>query len=329
MRLISIDDYNPKLMQLARPIYDKHRRVLLGAGRSIHPTYLQRIKELDIRYLFVEDAVSYGITMEEMVDIPNWMDAIDVLKKAYDAVVEKKELPIRELQRQVLLLVDEVSKRKAIFLVPTSSLAEELREYAHSINVTLLALQLAKKLGISQIQIKDFAMGCLLHDIGKVLTVSDESEHHARVGFEYLRKIREVSLLSAHVAYQHHEAVDGSGEPRGLDAKEIHEFAQVCALANFYENSLSKEGLSPHEAMEYVMTKSNTMFRADLISLFVQQVPSYIPGTKVRLNNGREGIVTKILGNLQRPYIRYLDTSEELSLAEHHTLLITEVLQEV
>ncbi|WP_449622027.1 HD-GYP domain-containing protein [Robertmurraya sp. Marseille-Q9965] len=327
MRLISIDDYNPKLMQLARPIYDKHRRILLGAGRSIHPTYLHRIKELDIRYLFVEDAVSYGITMEEMVDIPNWMDAIDVLKKAYDAVVEKKELPIRELQKQVLLLVDEVGKRKAIFLVPTSSLAEELREYAHSINVTLLVLQLAKKLGISQIQIKDLAMGCLLHDIGKVLTVSDEKDHHARVGFEYLRKIREVSLLSAHVAYQHHEAVDGSGEPRGIPEKEIHEFAQVCAVANFYENCLSKEGLPPHEAMEYVMTKSNTMFRADLIGLFVQQVPSYIPGTKVRLNNGREGIVTKILGSLQRPYIRYIDTNEEISLAEHHTLLITEVLQ--
>lgn len=324
MRLISIDEYNPKLMQLARPVFDKQRRVLLGAGRIIHPTYLQRLIDLDIRYLFVEDAASFGITMEEMVDIPTWMDAIDSLKKVYQAVGKKEELPVRELQKQVIQLVDEVAKRKAIFLIPTSSLAEELRDYAHAVNVTLLSLQIAKKLGISQIQIKDLALGCLLHDVGKV--VPNSIDHHTRAGFEYLRKIREVSLLSAHVAYQHHEAIDGSGEPRGIKDKEIHEFAQVCSIANLYENLLSKEELPPHEAMEYIMTKSGTLFTPQLISLFIQQVPSYIPGTQVILNNGRKGIVTKIVGNLQRPFVRYIDTNEEVSLAENHTLLITEVI---
>lgn len=326
MRLISIDEYNPKLMQLARPIFDKQKRVLLGAGRTIHPAYLKRMIEMDIRYLFVEDAASFGITMEEMVDFPTWMDAIDALDRVYQAVLKKGDLPIRDLQKQVTLLINEVSKRKAIVLIPTSSLAEELREYAHSVNVALLSLQLAKKLGISQMLIKDLALGCLLHDIGKVL--SSETEHHARVGFEYLRKIREVSLLAAHVSYQHHEAIDGSGEPRGLGEKEIHEFAQICAIANMYENSISKDGLPPHEVMEYIMTKSETVFSAELISLFMQQVPSYIPGTKVKLNNGKNGIVTRILGNIQRPYVRFEDNNEEVSLAKHPTLLITEVIKE-
>lgn len=324
MRLISIDEYNPKLMQLARPIFDKHRRVLLGAGRTIHPSYLEKLGALDIRYLFVEDAISFGITMEEMVDTPTWMEAIDALKNTYRAVEENQEFPIREIQRQVVTLVDEVAKRKAIFLVPTSSLTEDLREYAHAVNVALISLQLAKKLGISQKQLKELALGCLLHDIGKA--IKEETQHHARSGFEYLRKIREVSLLSAHVAYQHHEAIDGSGKPRGLEEKEIHELAQICALGNVYDHAISRDGLPPHEAMEYIMTKSDTWFTAELIGLFVQQVPSYIPGTKVRLNNGRTAIVTKILRNLQRPYIRYLDSEEEVSLGDCHTLLIAEVL---
>lgn len=326
MRLISIDEYNPILMQLARPIIDKQKRVLLGAGRTIHPIYLKRLIELDIRYLFVEDAISFGISMEEMVDFPTWLDAIETLNQVYQAVANNKELPIRDLQKKVIQLVEEVSKRKAIVLIPTSSLAEELRGYAHSVNVTLLALQLAKKRGITQIQIKDLALGCLLHDIGKVL--ADETDHHARTGFEYLRKVREVSLLSAHVAYGHHEAIDGSGEPRGIEEKEFHEFAQICAIANVYENSISIEGLQPHEALEYIMTKSGTMFHAELISVFMQQVPSYIPGTRVKLNNGKTGIITKIQGNVQRPFVRYLDNNEEVSLAENHTLLITEVINE-
>lgn len=323
MRLISIEEYDSKLMQLARPIYDRHKRVLLGAGRTIHPTYLEKLQNLDIRYLFVEDAISFGITMDEMVDIPTWMDAIHLVKTAFESIERKEDLPIRELQKLVIQLVEEVGKRKAIFLIPTSSLAEELREYAHCVNVTLLALQLAKKLNVSQLQVKDLALGCLLHDIGKVL---DDSTHHSRVGFEFLRKIREVSLLSAHVAYQHHEAIDGSGEPRGLEEKEIHEFAQICAIANLYENMISKNALPPHEAMEYIMTKSGTVFPPELIKLFIGQVPSYIPGTKVKLNNGKAGIVTKIIGNVQRPFVKYIDTGEEISLADHHTLLITEVI---
>lgn len=326
MRLISIDEYNPNLMQLARPIYDKQKRVLLGEGRVIHPTYLKRLSELGIRYLFVDDAVSFGITMEEMIDIPTWMDAIETLKQVYEAVVKKQELPIRDLQKKVIQLVEEVGKRKAIFLIPTSSLAEELRAYAHSVNVTLLALQLAKKRGISQLQIKDLALGCLLHDVGKVLT--EETEEHTLAGFEFLRKIREISILSAHVAYGHHEAIDGSGRPRGIEEKDIHEFAQICSIANVYENSISIIGLQPHEALEFIMTKSGTQFSPELITDFMQQVPSYIPGTKVKLNNGKIGIITKIQGNVQRPFVRYLDNGEELSLAENHTLLITEVVNE-
>lgn len=324
MRLIHIDEYDPKLMQLARPIFDKQKRVLLSAGRSIHPTYLKKLMELDINYLFVEEMKSFGITLEEMLDLPTWMDAIDTLQNTFQAANQKAELPIRELQKQVIKLVDEVSKRKALCLIPTTSLADELRSYAHAVNVTLLSLQMAKNMMISQMQLKDLALGCLLHDIGKVLT--KENESHTVVGFEYLRKIREVNLLAAHVAYQHHELFDGTGEPRGLFEKEIHEFAQICSIADLYENMISKEGLPPHEAMEYIMTKSGTMFSTELLNIFVKQVPSYIPGTEVILNNGRKGIVTKIIGNMQRPYIRYLDTEEEISLANHHTLLISKVL---
>ncbi|MFE8701464.1 HD-GYP domain-containing protein [Cytobacillus sp. FJAT-54145] len=326
MRLISIDEYNPKLMQLAKPVFDKHRRVLLAAGRTIHPIYLKKLMDLDIRYLFVEDAISFGISMEEMVEVPTWIDATEIVQNAFKTVAQNKEIPIRDLQKLVIRLVNEVSKRKAIVLIPTSSLEEDLREYAHAVNVTLLSLQIAKKLNISQIQLKDLALGTLLHDIGKVLTKNEED--HMFAGFEYLRKVREVSLLSAHVAFQHHEAVDGKGKPRGMREGEIHEFAQLCAITNLYENTLSKEGLPPHEVLEFIMTKSGTVFSPDLVKLFVQEVPYYIPGTRVLMNNGRKAIITKIIGNLHRPYIRYLDTGEEISLASNYTLLITEVVND-
>ncbi|RFU68102.1 HD domain-containing protein [Peribacillus saganii] len=324
MRLISLDEYRHQTMQLARPVFDKQNRVLLAEGRRIHPVFLKRLLELDIRYIFIEDAVSKGITMEEMVDMPTWMDAIAVIKKCFEAVREKKPIPVKEMQKIVKQLTDEVYKRSAIVLAPTTFLSEELRLYAHAVNVSLLSIFLGKKKGFTNLQVKDLAMGAALHDIGKAES-GDITDHPTR-GFEILKRINEMSLLAAHCAFQHHEAFDGSGVPRKLAGKNIHEYGQICSIANDYENLVSIEGFTPHYALEMIMTRSGIKYREDLVSLFVQQIPFYPPGTRLMLNKGQEAIVVKITNNIQRPYIRLLATEEELSLAEHPTMLVTKVI---
>ncbi|MFC6553957.1 HD domain-containing protein [Cohnella cellulosilytica] len=67
------------------------------------------------------------------------------------------------------------------------------------------------------LQLKELAMGALLHDIGKLGApeVQEGRMHHSWRGFDLLKNKREYSLLIAHVAFQHHEAIDGSGAPRG------------------------------------------------------------------------------------------------------------------
>nr|WP_272495769.1 HD domain-containing protein [Bacillus pinisoli] len=313
-------------MQLARPIYDRHKRVLLAAGRSIHPKYLERLEDMDIRYLFVEDAVSKGITLEEMMDMPTWMDAIEIVQKEYELAQSNKGLELRGLQKIVTKLISEVDKRKAVILIPTTSIAENLRKYAHSVNVTLLALQVAKKLRLNKLRLKDLAIGCLLHDIGKAITSDDEQ--HPQQGFEYLRKEREISLLSAHIAYQHHEQLNGQGFPRKISGKEFRDIAQICGICNMYENMISKENIPPHMAMELIMTKSGSGFDPEIVQAFISSIPSYTPGTKVVLNNGQEAIVTKIQSLMQRPTVRVLSSNQELSLEQEYTLLITGVVEE-
>jgi putative nucleotidyltransferase with HDIG domain len=326
MRLISISDYNHITMQLARPIYDRQKRILLAAGRSIHPKYLQRLEDMDIRYLFVEDAVSVGISMEEMVDMPTWMDAIEAVQKVYQDAAAKRIFELREIQKITQKLLNEVEKRKAIVLIPTTSIAEDLRSYAHCVNVALLSLQVAKKLHINKIQLRDLAIGALLHDIGK--TVTTEDERHPQEGFDYLRKVRELSLLSAHVAFQHHEQLNGEGFPRKVEGKAFHEFAQICGVCNLYENMISRENIPPPMAMELIMTKSGIGYSEEIVQAFIQSIPSYTPGTKVKLNNGQEAIVTKIKSLMQRPVVRYLDSNQEVSLEEEYTLFITGLIEE-
>jgi putative nucleotidyltransferase with HDIG domain len=324
MRLIHIDEYDYHTMQLALPIYDRFKRVLLAAGRSIHPKYLEKIKDMKISYLMVEDAISKGITIEDMLDMPTWLDAAANVKALYDQAKQTQKIDVSLLNKTAARLMTEVRHRQAIFLIPSTAIDHELRPYAHAVNVTLLCLQMAKKLRVNDLRMRDLACGALLHDIGKV--AAEHVKDHPQQGFELLRKNREISLLAAHVAFQHHEHADGSGYPRGITGRQMHLFAQICAVANAYENLIAVKRILPHEATEMIMAQNETVFVPAVVEAFFKAIPSYPPGFKVMLSDGRAAIVTKITSHMHRPVVRCLESGEEIALADHPTLLITDVL---
>ncbi|MEB3102840.1 HD-GYP domain-containing protein [Ferviditalea candida] len=320
MRFISISEYDEHTMQLAKPVYDAKRRILLAAGSTIHPKYRERLIDIGISHLIVEDAVSRGITMEELLDAPTWLDVIDCLQMAYVAAGTDRIFPAKDLLAAAGMLLKESSQRTVIVALPSSTVAAEMQAYAHSVNVAIMALQTGKRLGYNQLQLRDLVVGCLLHDIGKAK--DNRSESHPESGFQIVRGIREISLLSAHVAYQHHETLDGNGHPRQMGGKEIHEYAQVCAVANRYDHLTTDERMQPHEAMETIMAQSGIKYAENVVSAFVRSVPAYPPGARVRLLDGNEAIVTRIVHHLQRPCIRIMETGEELSLADHPSIMI-------
>ena len=81
-------------------------------------------------------------------------------------------------------------------------------------------------------------------------------------------------------------------------------------------NLISNDRYLPHEALEIIMTKGETEYPIKIIKAFMNSIPSYIPGTKVLLSNNRKAIVSGIKSHLHRPVIRYLDTQEEIDLAQ-------------
>lgn len=323
MRMISIQEYDRKTMQLAEPIIDYRKRILLASGSTIHPKYMEKLMEIGINTVIIEDAKSAGITLDEMIDMPTWIDAISSVEKLFEQARKGQQLVINELQETVKKLINEILQRKAIFLIPTTSIDQKLSQYAHAVNVALISLQIGRRLNLNQIQLTGLGLGCLLHDIGKTQTNNYMS--HPEVGFNILKSNREISLLSSHIAYQHHESFDGSGFPRGLAGKDILEFAQICSVANDYENMISKDNIQPHEALERIMALSEKKYSHSIVLSFTNGIISYPPGTHIRLNNGLFGIVTRIESHLHRPIIKVEGVLEEVDLSEQSTLFIERV----
>lgn len=326
MRMININEYDKKTMQLAKPIIDYRKRVLLASGSTIHPKYMVKLKDIGIKSLMIEDARSVGITLDEMMDMPKWVDSIAIVEETFQEAKKSSYFSLQKLQQTVKQLIQEVQYRKAIVLIPTSMIDEALSLYAHSVNVTLLSLQIGKNLNYNQIQLFELGLGAMLHDIGKLLT--DEEQLHPQKGFNLLRENRELSIVSAHVAYQHHESFDGTGYPRKIKENQIIEYAQICSIASDYENMISIDGIPPHEALERIMALSEKKYSHRVVLAFTNGIISYPPGTHIQLNNGLFGIVTKIESHPHRPIIKVEGQHEELDLSEKSTLFIEKVFRE-
>ena len=140
--------------------------------------------------------------------------------------------------------------------------------FTHSANVALYSSLLALRMGFQEYSIEDIAVGGLLHDIGK-LSIDDKIlnkpgklddmefriiKKHPLEGFRRLVSEENVTTCQLLMAYQHHEKLDGTGYPVGIESDEISKVAKLCAVVDVYEALTSKRpyrnAMRPDQAIE-------------------------------------------------------------------------------
>ena len=125
----------------------------------------------------------------------------------------------------------------------------------------------------------------------------------------------------------HHENVDGSGYPDGLEGAQQTMFTRILHVADVYDALTSrrpyKEPYAPYEATEYLMGGCGIMFDREVVETLLKYVPLYPKGTMVTLSDGREAIIYENFGvhNL-RPVVRLMD-GELLDLSNEANYHIT------
>ena len=213
-----------------------------------------------------------------------------------------------ELVQQMLdsILTD---KDIAIHLMNDKVAGEEM--YFHSLNVTVLAMMLARELQIPACDIKQLGIGCLFHDIGKLdipdrvrtktdpLTRAERNlmQQHCQYGSVMAAKLG-LSRGAADVIGQHHEHVDGSGYPQQLKAGQISTLARIAAIVNTYDNLCNQpnllDSLSPYEALSTMFAQQRHQFDAGPLTTFIRCLGVYPPGTLVRLSDETLGMVVSV-----------------------------------
>ncbi len=90
----------------------------------------------------------------------------------------------------------------------------------------------------------------------------------------------------------------------------------------------------PHEAAEFIIAYSGTLFDPELVKLFKRLVPLYPTGTTVKLNSGEVGIISDSnVGHIARPIVQVCAMGSNLkkpyginlSEAKYQNRLVVEV----
>lgn len=213
--------------------------------------------------------------------------------------------------------------------------------YQHSVDVAVMGIMLGKRAGLPEAHVRDLALGCLLHDVGKAyidrailekvdrLTPAEylEVQKHPQMGFELLRRMQLPSILPAHVAYQHHERQDGSGYPQGLtgsnriartsnerfDPRRMLLIAEIAAVADVYSAITSHRPYRLATSLDRAAMQMRQMagkhLNKDGVRLLLATVPAYWVGHWVDVTAGPyigwRGVVTEISPYaLDRPKVR-------------------------
>ena len=180
--------------------------------------------------------------------------------------------------------------------------------WQHSMNVTVLAIQLGQYLNFNEKQLIIIGLCGLFHDIGSLL-ISKEmfDEHHNRIELMRSHTIlgRDILLSCespwsetvAEVAYSHHEHLNGSGFPRGLSGDQISTYTRMISIIDIYDNLTNtvstKQPLTHYQAIEKLQTHQDTHLDADLIESFNQCLSTYPVGTMLELNTGEIAVVVE------------------------------------
>jgi putative nucleotidyltransferase with HDIG domain len=201
-------------------------------------------------------------------------------------------------QEAIVHLVNVKSKDEAVFF--------------HTLNVAILAMVLGRQCGLKADETKSLGMGALFHDIGKnkvpknllykrgTLTPPEARilQMHPHYGHQMMSQIEHFPEEALTIILEHHEAIDGSGYPKGIRKDEISFLSKITSVANNYDNLCNKldpmESMTPYESLCHLFCRQKDQLDSELMTLFISCLGIYPPGTIVRLKNDMIGMVVSI-----------------------------------
>ncbi len=157
----------------------------------------------------------------------------------------------------------------------------------HLKNTAKMTKAIARKMGLSESEIKEIEIAALLHDVGKIgimdsiinkafgeMSTSEKSEYmkHPILGQAALESIENMNDIGVIIRH-HHEKWNGHGFPDKLRADKIPVGSRIIAVASDYDELLNGMFLpakfAQSDAIDYIIKNSKQRYDPDVTEIFV------------------------------------------------------------
>jgi putative nucleotidyltransferase with HDIG domain len=202
------------------------------------------------------------------------------LREYSSVVVAKLEQKVREMEEMFLQLVQAM-----VNLIDAKSPWTR----GHSERVSVLAVRIAREMGLDENKVNTIRLGALLHDIGKIGTsdalldksaqLADEEyaivKGHPDRGADALAAITQLKDVLPMIRY-HHERMDGTGYPRRIGGEDIPANARIVSVADAYDCMVATRPYRPAPGKEYALSEmkrcSGSQFDPEVVAALIRAV---------------------------------------------------------
>ncbi|MFD0590195.1 HD-GYP domain-containing protein [Paenibacillus sp. GCM10027627] len=331
--------------------------VLLQKGKIVTPKDIEVLQAFLVSNVAVENSFSELKAGDEKPDdvvqasgqspaTPlqrEYEKMIEVLRNIYNSFVTGQGMPIMDIRVQLERLLQHINDYNVLTFSPR--LFQE-RDYLlhNSTTSSLTSFLIAKWVGLPQKEWMQVALAGMLKDIGNVridksilskptpLTdvEKEEMKRHTVLGYQLLKNVAALNEGAKLAALQHHEKVDGTGYPLGIDSTKIHPYAKIVSIADIFHamtlNRFYRKAVSPYLVLEQIQSDAFGKLDPGYVSTFVEKVTGIHNGTIVRLSDERVGeIVFSDRSHPTRPWVSI--DGNIVNLAVERQLHIKEVIK--
>ncbi len=236
-------------------------------------------------------------------------NAANTLDDIFNALRNGGQSDIDAVQTAVNTLIEGVFRnQEAVAALLRLKESGEYR-YHHGVSMAVWATILGRHIGLDRAELETLALGCAMCDIGMTQLsqdLLDQEENltemqrriimaHPTMGAELVAQSKNIDAEILSIIEYHHERIDGSGYPRGIEGTAIPLLARIAGLVDAYDAMITPrpyaKARTSHEATQELLDCSGRQFQQSLVEQFVQAIGLFPTGSMVELNTGEIAIV--------------------------------------
>lgn len=215
-----------------------------------------------------------------------YKNSMDLMSRLLESPTAKNITASKDAIKSVTDLILKEDETAHNMLLITS---HDFYTYAHSVNVGIYSVMLAKELFFhsDNHDLEELGAGFFLHDLGKVNVdpaiinkpgrLTDDEMNQMRThpyqGYKILKDANELSTECEYIVLQHHERYDGTGYPKRLKGDEAHIYGRICCLADVFDALTAersyKKAMTKFEALKMMRDEMHNFFSRELLEPFI------------------------------------------------------------